>query len=172
MDHTVGQSPWLKHGHSQIRLYAIHLPFGPCRFSPTFRTSQGNGIAVAAVDQYAVCTVYLYHMFFLLCSYTWLLLFNMIFKTILVWNLSSGFFLAYPGPPRFLGRTSLALRDYWRVKLGTSNRSEIGIASWAVAICSDHIWNHVSLNDRNLSPWIFQKVASSHSFSGETHGRP
>ncbi len=126
MDHTVGQSPWLKHGHSQIRLYAIHLPFGPCRFSPTFRTSQGNGIAVAAVDQYAVCTVYLYHMFFLLCSYTWLLLFNMIFKTILVWNLSLGFFLAYPGPPRFLGRTSLALRDYWRFKLGTSNRSEIG----------------------------------------------
>ena len=62
MDHTVGQSPsWLKHGHWQIRPYAIHLPSGPCRFSPTFRTSQGNGIAVAGVDE--VCTVYLYHTF-------------------------------------------------------------------------------------------------------------
>lgn len=155
MDHTVGQSPsWLKHGHWQIRPYAIHLPSGPCRFSPTFRTSQGNGIAVAGVDE--VCTVYLYHTFFLFyrlqathdcyCS-TWS------FLPSLIWNLS----LLFLGISRSAGLP-------WQNILGSSwlLKSQAGhfeqVRNCRVGVCSGHIPNHVSLNDRNLGPWVFPWV--------------
>ena len=119
MDHTVGQSPsWLKHGHWQIRPYAIHLPSGPCRFSPTFRTSQGNGIAVAGC-WWGMHSISLPHIFSILQVQPDLF-YHPSFETCLCF-----FFGNIQVRRASLDRTSLALRDYWRVKLGTSNRSGI-----------------------------------------------
>lgn len=74
----------------------------------------------------------------------------------LIWNLSL-FFLAYPGPPGFLGRTSLALRDYWRVKLGTSNRSGIAELELVQAIYGTMFHWMIGTWAHGYFPWVFWK---------------